>query len=173
MRTRSTLDRWLAGVLVVALQVVLVPATAATSTAALNGSVLSGGASVPLPGARVHAAETRTGAVSTSSITTADGSFRLDGLPPATYSLAVESAGGLYLVGTPVHLEPGEERTVHLAVQETAPSPAEAAAKTAGRLAWWNNPLFATLVVLGGAVIVGVIVNNAINDEATASPSSP
>jgi len=60
---------------------------------------------------------------------------------------------------------------VHLAVRPatTAPSPQEASEGKKG-LSFWDNPLTATLIVLGAAVVVGVVVDE-LTDDDEASPN--
>ena len=102
-----------------------------------------------------------------------DGSFHLEGVPAGTADLAVETAGGLYVVATPVAIAPGVTRNLQLALgrQDTSPPPGEKKAKRAGGV--WANPLYATLIVVGAAVVVGVAISALTQPNShPASPSS-
>jgi len=102
-----------------------------------------------------------------------DGSFRVDGVPAGTADLAVETEGGLYVVATPVAIAPGVTRNLQLALgrQDTSPPPGEKKAKRAGGV--WANPLYATLIVVGAAVVVGVAISALTSSSShPASPSS-
>lgn len=110
-----------------------------------------------------------------------DGSFRLDSVPAGSVELAVETAKGLYVVDTPLTLAPGKTQNVKLALKgrdDTTPTgdkggTADKNKKKKGT-SIWNNPLTATLIVVGGAIVVGLIVDQVSNnDENPASPSGP
>jgi len=167
--------RCVAAALVVALGVPLAPmAGAATQAASLGGRVVTAGTEAPLAGARVHVGDESASRIVTSGVTGEDGAFEVAGLPPAAYQLAVESGGGLYVVGTPLKLAPGERRSVQLAVSQE-PAAAEEKDKEKKKkslAALWNNPLVATAAVVGVAVIVGLIVGKSTGNE-PASPSIP
>ena len=162
----------------------LAPASASAPAASLCGRIVSARTDAPLAGARLHVADGRSGRIVTSGITGADGSFEVAGLEPASYDLAVESRGGLYVVETPVRLAGGERRSLQLAVSpETAPALAPAGQKDqpAGQDPTpkkksasdvWNNPLTATLIVVGAAVVVGLLVESVVGNP-SASPSIP
>jgi hypothetical protein len=128
----------------------------------------------PLVGARLHVGDPKSGEVFSSGLTTEDGEFLVANLPAATYQLAVESNNGLYLVGTPVKLAPGQTRHVNVAVNpDTGSSPSEKKeANRKGIATLWNNPATAGILVIGFAVIVGALVDRATKDELEASPSS-
>jgi hypothetical protein len=170
----GTAYRWIAAAVIVAVGIGSTPALAESASATLAGRVLSAGSRAPLAGARVHVGEPRAQKHVVSGTTGADGSFEIAGLEPAAYDLAIESNGGLYVVGSPVRLAAGENRTVQLAVSSEAPgTPAtDEDSKKKGAATWWNNPLTATLIVVGAAVIVGAIIGSA-TDETPASPSAP
>jgi hypothetical protein len=171
---RGTAFRWIAATVIVALGIPLGPATAGVASATLGGRIVSLGDRAPLAGARVHVGEHRTKEIAVSLTTGEDGSFEITGLPPAAYDLAVESESGIYVVESPVRLEAGQRRTVQLAVSRAAANEgggAKAGAKKS-LSAWWNNPLTATLIVVGAAVIVGTIIGSSTN-ETPSSPSTP
>ena len=176
MKEHSTTMKVIATVLVLSLQAAFIPVQAETPTASISGTVLSAETQQPLPGARFYAADPNSGEIYQSGVTSEDGGFAVAGLPASTYQLAVESDGGLYLVGTPVKLAPGQTQDVNVAVNpEAAPSPEEAEKnKKKGGTGIWNNPLTAALIVAGAAIVLGVIVNETTkdDDEKSVSPSS-
>jgi len=107
----------------------------------------------------------------------ADGSFLAEGIPAGPVSLAVETSAGLYTVETPVAIAPGATRTVSLALrgrQETPPAPPTEEQKKKKGAGFWSNPLYASLVVIGGAIVVGLIIDSATKSDSnpTASPST-
>lgn len=173
---RTLTAKIVAGVLVTALQLVPASAWADARTASLSGHVLSAESLEPLPGVLVHVGNPKTGAIQSSAPTASDGSFSLSMLPPANYELAVQSDRGLYVVNSSLHLSPGEARRVSVGLRKenAAPSPQERdRARTRGRTNWWNNPLTATAIVVGAAVLIGVLVDQSSSDDNNASPSSP
>lgn len=166
MLRRRLAGKIVAVVLISALHWAALPAATPPSTGSIAGHVLSADSQAPLAGVQVHLADSRTGEIRTSSPTSADGSFSVAGLQPSSYELAVQSAGGVYLADGALRLDSGQKRNVQVAINaQIAPSPAE---KSSGRrrgAGWWNNPLAATLIVLGSAVLVGVAVDQLTNDD--------
>jgi hypothetical protein len=157
------------------------PISTASSSGALEGRVVS---------AKGNAAPTAVWAATAAhpqapqrAAVGQNGSFRIDAVPAGTVELAVETAEGMYVVETPITIAPGATRQVQLALRgrqdtapmnpETNPPPTPAPYKKTGTL--WDNPLTATLIVVGGAVVTGLIID-AIDDDTntpTASPSNP
>ena len=155
-------------------------------TARLTGVVRAGAERAPVAGARVVAADRVTGRVTPSPVTAEGGAFTLPDLAPGSYEIAVQSGGGLFLVREPVQLAPGATRVVDITVgAPPAGAPAPNAADTPpateddslkkGAAGLWDNPLTASLLVLGSAFLVGVLVENATDDsdEPLGSPNSP
>jgi hypothetical protein len=150
------------------------PASAAAGAlASVRGTVLSADSGAPLAQARVHASEPRAERFFSSQPCESDGSFRLGDLPAGTYELAVESAGALYLAQAPLRLEPGQSRSVHLAVRKTASQDPSAANQRGG---FFENPVTAALTIAGIATATGLLLNEWTNDEdesdRDASPSN-
>jgi hypothetical protein len=158
-------------------------ATEPAGQGTLSGVVRSH-SDAPLVGARIFAGNAATGEVFPSEPTGADGTFEIPGLPPATYELAVESDQGLYLIEQPVPLAEGRRQAVGITIAPgmTAAAAAEGTAgDTAGgsssgsgsgsapgggsRPNLWNNPLTAALLVLGIAIIFGLIIESATDDD--------
>lgn len=152
------------------------------SVGSVQGFVLDAASGQPLAGAIVHLRNPRTGNVLSSAPATPAGAFRLGPVPAATYALAVEAEGGFYLAAMPVEVGGGSAIPLNLAVQRSAraqPGPGgngedEQAKKDKRRYpSAWDNPLTATLIVLGAAVVIGVIVENLTEDEEEQPPASP
>lgn len=164
----SVLVKVVAAALVASLQWLAVPAAPSATLGAISGRVLSTDTSAPMKGVQVHVGNPRTGEIRSSAPTGEDGSFTVAGLPPATYELAVQAPRALYVVSGAVPVTDGAHRAVQVAVNpETAPSPAAKERASRGGAKWWNNPFTATLIVIGAAVVIGVVVDNATNDESS------
>jgi hypothetical protein len=138
---------------------------AAASPATLVGRVVSAETQKPLEGALVHVADPATGTLRTSSPTLQDGTFTVAQLAPARYEVAVQSGGGLYPVPGAVSLSAGESRRVKVALRQEEPTPKEGGESEKAGLSVWNNPLTATLIVVGSALVVGLVVDSMSNDE--------
>jgi hypothetical protein len=181
MHPRSLPLKLTAIAVIVALQGLGVPAGAAgPSGSRVAGSILSTPAETPLAGARLHLGDPRSGRVFTSEPSAADGSFALAEVPPATYEVAVESNGGLYVVSTPVEVTPGATRNLQVAVApvvpgQMAPPPDPDTEKNKGGTSVWNNPATAALIVVGSAIVLGFLIKEATDDDndnvPAASPS--
>ncbi len=170
MMKRSLATKVLAVALIVSVQSLFLPVSAGQQDAVLSGTILSSQERAPLTGAKLHVGDPKTGEIYSSRVTSEDGSFVIENLPPATYEVAVEANGGLYIVETPVALAPGQTQAVNVAINdEKAPSPADAKRKGAPPSGIWNNPLTASLIVISSAVILGWILKEAT--EESASPS--
>lgn len=107
----------------------------------------------------------------------ADGSFAVAAVPAGTVELALETSEGLYAVHTPIAIAPGTTRTLQLALggrQDTSPAtpPKEPKKKkTAGGV--WANPLYATLIIVGSALVIGVLISELTQpNNKPASPST-
>ena len=179
MRQRSLAFKLTATVVIGALQALGLPAAADPSGASVAGSILAAPDQAPLPGARLHLGDPRSGKVFSSSPADAQGSFALADIPPATYEVAVESGGGLYLVQTPLALSSGQSQTLQVAVSPLAPGQMapppeeEPGAKKKGGAGLWNNPVTAALIVVGSAIVIGFLIKEATDedDEQVSSPS--
>lgn len=167
MSTKRRLLRWTSVALALFLGAGPLPrAAAAGNTATVSGSIVAASASSPLPDAKVHLVSATTDRAFVSLPSDARGAFSLGPVAPGTYHLAVESRGGLYTVASPIVLAPGQTRTLQLQVDPTPqPSPVPGSASKGKNV--WSNPLYASLLVVGVAVVVGVII------QQTTSSSSP
>ena len=105
----------------------------------------------------------------------ADGSFLFETLSPGPTQLTVETSEGLYVVAAPLVLAPGTTRRVQLAFggrKDTSAAPQKTGKTKAPH--GWANPVTATLVVVGSAIVVGVAVDQLTkSSQAAASPSVP
>jgi hypothetical protein len=167
MTLRGTLNRIVAGALLVSLHAALVPAVAAPA-ASLSGRVLLADGRMPVTSGKVHVGNPRTGAIATADLR-GDGTFTVSGLEPATYQVAVETAGVLNVASNAVLLGPGQSKAVQVAVdpvlaQAATPAEEEERKKKVG-MSLWNNPLMATAIVVVSAVVVGVAVDGLTDDD--------
>lgn len=176
-RAGATTRPPLRGIVAAALVAGLVLPAFPAAPASLSGRIVVGTpVPSPLPGAVVHLADARTGAIVASAPTDSAGAFRTEGLAPAAYRVGVESRGRLYDVSPPLTLAPGQVRTVTVAIpanaqtEPAAPPPETEADK--GGVTWWNNPLTASLIVVGGAVVLGLLIDQATDDDEP-TPASP
>ena len=88
----------------------------------------------------------------------------LDDLPASTYELAVESDGGLYLVGTPLTLAPGTAQTLNLAVSRQ-PVPnydknEDDEGPSSGKPKKWDNPGVTAAAVVGIVLVIGLLLGD-------------
>lgn len=168
---------------VFALAISIVNGGAAAPAATLAGEVLRGSSGEPIAGARVYVADPADASALSSVDTSYDGRFRFERLDAARYELAVEHAGRLYVVRPGVVLGAGEVRAVRVAIsdesgvptQETPqkpPTPDEEDPSEDGG-GMWSDPLKASALVAGGAIVLGVLIDAVDDDETTASPSDP
>jgi hypothetical protein len=139
------------------------PATLAQETGELIGSVL------PSIDTQLVARTVWVGAIPAK--VSADGSFRATGIPGGPSKLAIETSQGLFVVATPVAIAPGTTRRIRLAYggrqDSSAPPPPEneKQKKSGG---FWANPLAASLVIIGSAIVVGFAI-----DQLTQSDNEP
>lgn len=178
MKLKRSTTVWFSRILVPVFLLLASPARAADASASVSGAIFRAADQSPLAGARLHAGDPRTDRLFSSAPSGRDGGFTLAKLPPSTYRLAVEADGGLYVVPTPVVLEPGSARRLNLAV-----TPAMAAAEGSGEggsssdsggggFAFLKHPAGATLLSLGLATIIGVALQDD-NPPRRVSPSAP
>jgi len=176
---RGPIAKILAVLLVVAVQWLFVPTAAGQKSATLTGTIYAFDGEQPVDGAILHAGDMRTGEIYSSAATNSDGSFVLSDLPPAAYELAVEKDGGLYLVGAPLQLAPGQQRDVQVAIHpdtvpvpDVAPDPETVSEEKENReMGWLDNPLFASLAVIGVSILLGALISTLDeSDEGIASP---
>lgn len=169
MARNTSCSRLMAALVAAALVLYASPAGSAAPAASLSGTIVAPSGRDLTGTVRVHAGDPKSGSIYSSAPVGPDGSFEIRNLPPSSYELAVEADGGLYVVAAPVALEPGANRTVHLEVKPSAASALSGAkaeeAKKVGRPSVWNNPLTATLIVIGLAVTVGLVVEELTDEE--------
>ena len=182
MKSESYTSRVLALALIGAVQLSVTPASGGSPAATLSGEIVSASARAPVAGVVVRVVNPGTGDLYTSPPTDDKGSFEFHALPAAAYSVAVQRGNGVFSAASPILLAPGEHRSVQVALydqQEAAPSPAEAQEANTYKTSPWENPLTATLMALGIAVVVGYAVQEWIGDDSSnnhppvASPIQP
>jgi hypothetical protein len=134
----------------------------------LTGVVRAADGRSPLVGAVVHVADRASGTVYSSKPAGADGSFQVGGLPDANYEVGIETQDGLFLVYVPLAVKQANSQRIELVVTD---SPEARDLVRAGRRAdtagVWQNPLTSALIVVGGAIAIGAIVNAADDDDET------
>lgn len=151
------------------------PGSWAASTGSISGRVIT---SADRPAATtVWVAPSGADAKPVAAAVAADGSFSIAELPAGTVELAVETSEGLYVVPTPVAIAPGTTRALQLALggrQDSSDPPPPADTKKKKKSGGvWANPLYATLIVVGSAIVVGVLVNELTKpNDKPASPST-
>ncbi|HKY34082.1 MAG TPA: carboxypeptidase-like regulatory domain-containing protein [Candidatus Polarisedimenticolia bacterium] len=131
-RKAGSLDRMVAGALVLALVAYCIPgpafaaaapaagASAAAVPAEIRGNVLSSDGLTVIPGVSVKAAHLETSTVYSSTKTGPDGVYSLGSLPAGTYDLAVETPEGLFAADTVVAVQAGHRTLVSLALRPGA-----------------------------------------------------
>lgn len=160
------MKRFVSLTLAFALTLVGLPALAADSPATLSGQILLAGDQTPIAGARVHLSDAVSGAAVASEPAADDGSFAIADLPPARYRVGVETDGKLYLVEGSVRLSPGQTQRLDLAIApDLAPAQSTASA--------WDNPVTGALIVAGGAIILGLLIDSLTDDNKKESVASP
>lgn len=152
-------------------------AVASEGTTALRGIVLDSTDKLPVEGVQILVGSSSNRAIAVSEPTAADGSFAVTGLQPGTYQVGVRSDHLMFVVDTPVNLTSGANRPVDLLIdggQLSAAVDSRSELPTAKSLSGsggvWDNPLTATLLVIGGAVVVGVIVDELDSDSKNNTP---
>ena len=172
MKAPRPSSEFLATVLILSLPWAALPVGAADVAATLTGSIVHHDDQSPVPGAKLHVGDPKTGQIFSSEPASDDGSFVLGDLPPSTYALAVESDGGLYVVETPLSLAPGTTRTLNLAVRPQ-PMNLDTDNDDEDDEPWGltENPLTAALAMAGIAIVLGVVIWG--DSEGSGGPSSP
>ena len=163
MSERPAMAKSLSAAVIVVLAATWVPLLAEQGTTGLTGVIRAHDRS-PLVGARLLAADPDTGKVHRSEPTKQDGGFTLAGLEPGRYDLAVEVEGSFYLVQQSLDLVDGVHRSVQVVIGRPAAAE-QGAPSDEARAGVWNNPFAAAALVLGIAIVVGVLVKNATEDE--------
>ncbi len=164
MSTRPMMSKLLSTGLILSLPFLALPARSSDGFATLSGSIVWAADQTPLPGSKLHAGDPKTGEIFSSAPASDDGSFVLDELPAATYELAVESDGGLYLVGTPLTLAPGTAQTLNLAVSRQ-PVPnydknEDDEGPSSGKPKNWDNPGVTAGAVVGIVLVIGLLLGD-------------
>ncbi len=157
----------LAAVLAVSLQAIMIPGAVASDSSAIAGTVLSTSPLRSLEGAVVHAWNTELSRMYTSSPTGDQGEFIVEDLPAGSYDLAVEYDGVLHTLGRTVRVTPGKTKDLRVRLDTSV---AAQAVPIDGSHGFWGNPLTATLMVIGGIVLIGLLVDDNDHDEGAASP---
>jgi hypothetical protein len=141
----------------------------------------------PQPAAVVHAVASD-GTVISSQAADLKGNYLLTGLPPGTYTLAVELDGGIFKLESPVGVSSAQTFTVDLA---TVPAGAATAAipgvagtprgfcyivqgKNPGGTSFWRTPKGIVLLATTAAAVGLILAESGNNSEGSpVSPSAP
>jgi len=168
MTANTLARRVLAAILLAALPAQALPALADTGCVAVSGRVITASDRSPMAGATVHLACSDTAEIFSSVPTTADGRFILSELPKETCRIAVAFDGGLYPVEQPLSLSAGGNSLVTLAINPGSVAAVhEPWVDGVGNV--WNDPIKASLLVMGVAILLGILVDVTTNEETVAS----
>jgi len=160
------------------------PGFMAAGTVSLSGIVIESESGSPLEGAVVHLLDPNSEDAHASAPTNGEGSFKLDRIPPATYALVIETEEGAFVSGTPLNVDSGKPQTIQVAVtREAADDSAGGGAGDDGKKkkkkkkggGIMKHPGLATLITVGGAVIVGYGLKKGTEQDPipNASPFQP
>jgi hypothetical protein len=155
---------------------VAIPAWGAPVPATLTGTVFGPNASAPLAGATV-VVTAADGTKLASQPTGADGAFTVQGVPPGTQTLALETKDGAFAIATPITLAPGQTRGVQLALKAASTEEEKKKKKGAAAVPPSSAATGAMIATIVGFAVIGGLAVTSINDDnknnGTASPSQP
>jgi hypothetical protein len=171
----------------VTLTVLLVIATSslcfASESIELSGQVLDADALTPLSGARVLLLDPDQKILS-SEKSDSNGTFISSAIPQETYQVAVEFDGTIYTLDQPLEINRGSS-FIRIAIPALAPATTQddeegeeedddkAAVPAGGPSSMWSNPGTAAGIVVGGAFLLGWLIDSISDDEEPAvSPST-
>ncbi len=167
MLIRNGRTKVIAAALITILPLALTPAFTATDDGVIHGIVLEVGNRAPMAGIKVHVADPATGIIRTSGSTGDDGAFTVESLPAATYEIGLEKDGRLFLVRTPVAVAPGQSQNIAVAINQDVSQEEDDDSKAT----FWQNPLTAALLVTGGAILIGLLLESSTDrDSSSISP---
>jgi hypothetical protein len=116
------LRMWIASTMVVAfVWMVSAPLAQAQGLASWSGRVFETDRRTPQAGAVVSLRDGGGDRTFRSEPTRADGAFVIDGAPPGSYELAIETPAGTYVSGEPVQLQSGPNKAMALGLTSSAP----------------------------------------------------
>lgn len=157
--------------------------------ASLHGKISAADRKTPIPGARVHAIA-KNGTVLSSPSADSKGRYRLTGIAPGSYRLAVSTDDGVFTLESEVGISSANDYTVDLAA-----IPAEAArgvvpgldlaprgfaaivqgSKKGGGGSFWGSAKGITLLAVSAGALALILTqgNNSNDEETPVSPSLP
>ena len=172
---RDASHRIMAVVVAVAVTVSLNPVWATAGKASLTGKILSENARTPFSGAVVQLTGPSDEVIK-SDPTGPDGTFTLPDLAPGVYRCLISTEDGYFQVTTALKLEPGQSRSIQLALKkEDQPITAGVGMATGGGGGGSGAGAYAPLIGIG-VVLVTIGIANAISDDSNkknGSPSTP
>jgi len=172
-RKRST--RLLSVLVAGAMVVVFNPVWAEATPASLAGRILSEDARTPLPGVVVHLTGPSNEVIK-SDPTTEDGMFTMVELTPGTYRCLVETSEGMYQVTASLRLEPGQSRSIQLALKKEPQPIAAGVGSAAGGGAGGGAVVYAPLIGIGvilGTLGLSSVLSSDNKSKPAGSPSDP
>lgn len=169
---RRLSTRLLAVVLAGLLVTLFNPVWAAATSASLAGRILSEDARTPLAGVVVHLTGPSSEVIK-SDPTTGDGMFTMVDLTPGTYRCVVETSEGMFQVTASLRLEPGQSRSIQLALKKEQQPIAAGVGSASGGGAGGGAAAYGPLIGIG--VILGTLgLASALDsDDKSKSPGSP
>ena len=115
----------------------------------------------------------------TAAPVASDGTFQIDAVPAGPANVAIETSGGIFILASPVLIAPGTTRRVQLALggrqDSSAPQASEKDTKKKPASVW-ARPMAATAIIVGSAILVGVAIDDVLQNTKAApsvSPSTP
>jgi len=150
----------------------------------ISGRILLADKKAPVAGAIVKAAEIESKKIFESGPTAPNGSYEIAGLSKGNYDVAVQIGNGLYVVNKILNVQENESYALSLTLQEDPKAqeeqkneekPAETPPATTeeqkdSKIGFWNNPLTATLTLVGIAIVTGYAIDEVTKEEKRPSP---
>ena len=146
----------------------------------LSGQVLDANALTPLSGARVLLLDTNQ-KIHSSDQSDQNGSFTTTNIPIDTYQIAVEFDGTIYSLDQPLEID-REASFIRIAIPALVPAVTqedeeddddEGALPPGAPSGLWSNPGTAAGLVVGGAFLLGWVIDSVSDDtDPSASPST-
>lgn len=158
------------------------PGLAAPSAPAdLAGRIFDSDFRTPATGLTVQALAEGEKTPTASASTDDAGRFRLADVPRGDYTLVFLDEAGTARAATRVEAGTRQGEHLMLALPEVAPGQTEEEDDDGGILAWISSPTGATITMVAGAVVLAVLVDEAVGDDdddldlppPDVSPSSP
>ena len=168
----DTCSRVMAVVIAVAVTVVMNPVWAAADTASLTGKILSEDARTPFVGAVLQLTGPSDEVIKAEP-TGSDGKFAIPDLAPGVYRCLVSTDEGYFQLTTALKLEPGQSRSIHVALKQEGPAIAASVGTETGGGAGGGAAVYGPLIGFGVLFATLGIANAIESDPKKGSPSNP